>query len=107
MSLRRPGQGMCLALDYARTPGFQRVPSPAPAFGLRQLAGDFARSTVESEAAWLALVDKSGDKSPQSKRWRACETACRMPVPHVRYRLNTYGRLRYSRLPLGANRFVR
>jgi len=30
---------------------------------------------------------KSGDKSPQSKRCRACETACRMPVPRVRYRL--------------------
>jgi len=37
----------------------------------------------------LCFVDKSGDKSPQSKRCRACETACRMPVPRVRYRLNT------------------
>ena len=36
----------------------------------------------------MCFVDKSGDKSPQSKRCRACETACRMPVPRVRYRLN-------------------
>ena len=42
------------------------VPSAAPAFGLRQLAGAFARGTLESEAAWLALVDKSGDKSVQT-----------------------------------------
>ena len=45
-------------------------------------------------------MDKSGDKSPQSKRCRACETACRMPVPHVRYRLNTYETPGYSRLSL-------
>src|SRR3989441_13203688 len=82
----------CLALNYPRTPGFERVPCRAPAFGLRQLAGAFARGTVESGAAWLALVDKSGDKSPQSKRCRACETACRMPGPNVRFRLNTYTR---------------
>src|SRR5439155_10107435 len=87
--MRRSGDRYLL--DYARTPAVERVPCRAPAFGLRQLAGAFARGTVESGAAWLALVDKSGDKSPQSKRCRACETACRMPVPHVRYRLNTYG----------------
>src|SRR5205823_5932103 len=79
---------MRLALNYPRTPGFERVPCRAPAFGLRQLAGAFARGTVESEAAWLALVEKSGDKSPQSKRCRACETACR-----------TSGSLRAKRIP--------
>jgi hypothetical protein len=42
---------------------------------LRQLAGAFAYGTVEFEAAGLALVDKSGDKSPQSKRRRAGKTA--------------------------------
>ena len=82
---------MCLALNYPGTPGFERVPCRAPAFGLRQLAGAFARGTIESGAAWLALVDKSGDKSPQSKRCRACETACRTTVPLVRYPLtHTY-----------------
>src|SRR5207248_3856352 len=50
--------GTCLALNCPRTPGFERVPSRAPAFGVRQLAGAFARGTVESGAAWLALVDK-------------------------------------------------
>jgi hypothetical protein len=29
-----------------------------------ELAGAFAHGTVEFEAAGLALVDKSGDKSP-------------------------------------------
>ena len=51
--------------NYPRTPGFERVPCRAQAFGLRQLTGAFARGTVESEAAWPALVEKSGDKSPQ------------------------------------------
>jgi hypothetical protein len=40
------------------------------ACGVRQLADSFAHGTVEFEAAWLALADKSGDKSPQSKRCR-------------------------------------
>ena len=62
------------------------------AFGVRQLAGAFARRSVESQAAWLALVEKSGDKSPHSKRCRVGETACRMPVARVRRALNTYGR---------------
>src|SRR5437016_14494443 len=92
---------MRLALNYPRTPGFERVPCRAPAFGLRQLAGAFARGTVESGAAWLALVDKSGDKSPQSKRCRACETACRMPVPHV-LQAEHIPNLRYSRLQVCA-----
>jgi len=51
------------------------------ACGVRQLADSFAHGTVEFEAAWLALADKSGDKSPQSKRCRAGKTACRMAVP--------------------------
>src|SRR5216117_487298 len=88
--------------NYPRTPGFERVSCRAPAFGLRQLAGAFARGTVESGAAWLALGEKSGDKSPQSKRCRACETACRMPVPHVRYRLNTYIRTGAASIPNGS-----
>ena len=59
--------------------GLSEVPSAAPAFGLRQLAGAFARGTLESEAAWLALVDKSGDKSPQCKRSRALHNRVRHP----------------------------
>src|SRR5437867_2889114 len=81
---------MCLALDNSRPPGFERVPCIAPAFGLRQFAGAFARGTVESQPTRLALVDKSGDKSPQSRRCRAGETACRTPAPRVRYTLNAY-----------------
>src|SRR5256885_446350 len=65
-SANREDAGMCLALDFARTPGLERVACRAPAFGVRQLAGAFARGTVDSEAAWLALADKSGDLSPQS-----------------------------------------
>src|SRR5438477_6034491 len=42
-------------MDYPPTPGFERVPCRAPAFGLRQLAGAFARGPVESGAAWLVL----------------------------------------------------
>jgi len=45
---------------HANTPNCR-----AAAFGVRQLAGAFARGTVQCEAAWLALADKSGDKSPQ------------------------------------------
>src|ERR1051326_2694381 len=47
----------------------------AAAFGVRQLVGAFARGTRESVASWLALAEDSGDKSPHSKRWRACERA--------------------------------
>src|SRR6266516_1256368 len=36
---------------------FKRVPDRAPAFGVRQLAGAFARGTGESATVWLALVD--------------------------------------------------
>ena len=54
-------------------------PCHALAFGVRQLAGAFARGTVESQATWLALVEKSGDKSPHSKRYRVGETARRSP----------------------------
>src|SRR5207249_5194753 len=93
------GEGSCLALNYPRTPGFERVSCRAPAFGLRQLAGAFARGTVESGAAWLALVEKSGDKSPQSKRCRACETACRTPVPRVRCAPNAYHSGGYGCVP--------
>src|SRR5207253_10683848 len=78
-------------LDHARTPAVERVSCRAPAFGVRQLAGAFARGTAGSGAAWLALVDKSGDKSPQSKRCRAGETTGRMPVPRVRCALHAYG----------------
>jgi hypothetical protein len=42
---------------------------------VRQLAGAFAHGTVEFEAAWLAMMDKSGDMSPQPKRCRANKTA--------------------------------
>ncbi|HYV31665.1 MAG TPA: hypothetical protein VEO53_11245 [Candidatus Binatia bacterium] len=63
---------------------------------MRQLAGAFARGSVEFEAAWLALWDKSGDKSPQSKRFRAGKTACRMIVRRVRYALNTYDAALYG-----------
>ncbi len=86
----------CLALDYARTPCSERRLCRAPAFGVRQLAGAFARGSVEFEAAWLALWDKSGDKSPQSKRFRAGKTACRMIVRRVRYALNTYDAALYG-----------
>ena len=65
--------------------------------------GNF-RGTVEFEAAWLALVDKSGDKSPQSKRCRAGKTACRMTVPRVRNALNMYSA---SRRMEDAAEFVR
>jgi len=34
--------------------------------GVRQFAGAFAHGSIDFEAAWLALADKSGDKSPQS-----------------------------------------
>src|SRR2546427_13309727 len=87
--MRRSGDRYLL--DYARTPAVERVPCRAPAFGVRQLAGAFARGTLGSGAAWLALVDKSGDKSPQSKRCRACETAWRMTVARVCYALTAYG----------------
>jgi hypothetical protein len=59
---------------------------------VRQLAGAFAHGAVEFEAAWLALVDKSSDKSPQSKRCRVGKTPCRMDVPRVR--------LPYRELPI-------
>src|SRR5438093_3800101 len=103
-SVRRDAERIRLALHYARTPGFDRRLCRAPAFGVRQLAGAFARGTVEFEAAWLALVDKSGDKSPQSKRCRAGKTACRMTVPRVRNALNMYSA---SRRMEDAAEFVR
>src|SRR5204863_5654341 len=79
-----PAIRICLVLEIMpEHQAFERRLCRALAFGVRQLAGAFDRA-VEFEAAWFALVDKSGDKSPQSKRCRAGKTACWMTVPRVR-----------------------
>src|ERR1043166_4063003 len=45
------------------------------AYGMRQLAGAFAREAGECSATGLELATDSGDKSPHSKRCCACEAA--------------------------------
>jgi len=61
--------------NYARNPN-----SSAPA------CWRFAHGKVGFARARLALVDKRGDKSPQSNRCRADKTSCRMALPRVRQR---------------------
>src|SRR6185503_14063660 len=65
-------QRICLVLEIMpEHQAFEGRLCHAPAFGVRQLAGAFARGMVEIEAAWLELAEKRADQSPQSKAaWR-------------------------------------
>src|SRR5437867_2284545 len=69
---------------------FKHDPYRALAFGVRQLAGAFARGTGKPAAGWLALADHSGDKSPHSKRCRACEAGPYSHIPRINEALTRY-----------------
>jgi len=76
----------CLQLAATRTPlsvahsnlsacsAIKGVIFRAPAFGVRQLVGAVAATSASLR---LAFEAKSGDKSPQSKRWRALRNRVR------------------------------
>src|SRR5205823_2603379 len=95
---------MRLALNYPRTPGFERVPCRAPAFGLRQLAG--ALLAARSNPRRLGL--RSWKKAATSRRSPNAVAPAKPPAaPRVRYAPNADHSGGYGRVPFNVHGFDR